>query len=104
MSASVVFVLRTLAVWLLTIATSVEAWTIVGRERQKGSGRRHGDLGIQGTLVVLAAAKGNGDQNGGYKFGDLTRSLGRRVTGDKDYKVRLRGSCMPNSEKSSCTL
>ena len=39
------------------------------------------------THVLVAAAK-KGNDDGGYKFGDFTRSIGRKVTGDKDYKVR----------------
>jgi len=27
------------------------------------------------------------DKNNGYKFGDITKSIGKRVTGDENYKV-----------------
>ena len=74
---SSIFLLRKIA-FVLIIAVAVEAWTNVGHERERGAIR----------YVRLFAAKGNGDQ-GGYKFGDFTRSLGRRITGDENYQVRL---------------
>lgn len=49
------------------------------------------------SLSSLQAAK---DDKKGYKFGDFTKGIGRKVTGDDDYKVhslrymKLRGYCI----------
>ena len=66
-----------LAVLLLPLFITVEAWTTpIGYNR--------------GTLLRVSAVKGDGGKDsGGYKFGDFTRSLGRRITGDENYQVRL---------------
>jgi len=42
------------------------------------------------SFLVAFAAKNDDSDNkkSGYKFGDFTKALGRKVTGDENYKVR----------------
>ena len=66
-----------LAMLVLLLLITVEAWTT-----QIGYNR--------GTQLRVSAVKGHGSKDGGgYKFGDFTRSLGRRITGDENYQVSL---------------
>ena len=83
---------------LVTAAVTVEGWVLLGEQKWRASGCTSSIPSLlsarsvpnsRGSVVSLEAARD--DKKGGYKFGDFTKAIGRKVTGDDDYKV---GSCV----------
>jgi hypothetical protein len=79
------------ATWLVMAAIIVEAW-IPPITMYTGSAcirRIAFQPKVSRTEFVVARAKNDDNDKGksGYKFGDLTRAVGRKVTGDENYQV-----------------
>jgi hypothetical protein len=94
-SARPIYKALLVAAWLVMAEIFVEAW-IPPISTGKACIRRTAfqpNASQPRLLVVLATSKnnhndnGNSKSSGGYKFGDLTRAIGRKVTGDNNYQV-----------------
>ena len=83
------------AVWLLITGIIIEAWVPLTNTGSSSDQRITSQKNIDRTKVVLTGSNPRDSDNvksssGGYKFGDLTRAIGRKVTGDENYQV---GTC-----------
>ena len=103
--------LRLFCIAILLVTLTVEGWVLNNGDSMSSTRTLNPSFKIQhvsssrrksrGRVSLLSLQAANDDKKG-YKFGDFTKAIGRKVTGDDDYKVnslqiysRLLWRCIP---------